>query len=89
MLRLWSFSRDSLIRIGDAPAGGMLRMTEEWGEIPPHWMVYFAVDGCDVRAARAEVLLFDLYPVDTVGGRSDGRVEDLLQEGSIHPGSDE
>lgn len=24
--------------------GGMMQMTEEWGEIPPHWAVYFAVE---------------------------------------------
>jgi len=29
--------------------GGLLEMTEEWGDMPAHWMVYFAVD--DVAAA--------------------------------------
>jgi predicted enzyme related to lactoylglutathione lyase len=28
-------------------------MTEEWGDIPPHWMIYFGVDDCDAAAARA------------------------------------
>lgn len=27
--------------------GGILQMTEEWGDISPHWMVYFAVDDVD------------------------------------------
>ena len=29
-------------------------MTEEWGEIPPHWMIYFA--DCDAGAERATEL---------------------------------
>ena len=34
--------------------GGMMLMTEEWGEIPPHWMVYFAVADTDATAATIE-----------------------------------
>ncbi len=41
------FSKD-----GEKKAG-MLKMTEEWGECPPNWMVYFAVDDCDAAAKRA------------------------------------
>ena len=26
-----------------SPAGGMLRIKEEWGDMPPHWAVYYAV----------------------------------------------
>jgi len=37
-------------------AGGMLPMTEEWGEMPPHWMVYFAVDDCDASLEKAKEL---------------------------------
>lgn len=36
--------------------GGMLKMTAEWGNIPPHWMVYFAVADCDASAQKAESL---------------------------------
>ena len=39
---------------GEARAGGMLKMTAEWGDIPPHWMVYFAVTDCDASAKKAE-----------------------------------
>jgi len=35
------FSRD------DSPAGGMIEIQPEWGEIPPNWMTYFAVADCD------------------------------------------
>lgn len=40
----------------EGPVGGMLQMTEEWGEIPPHWIVYFAVSDCDEAAKRAAEL---------------------------------
>jgi predicted enzyme related to lactoylglutathione lyase len=36
--------------------GGMLEMTAEWGEMPPHWMLYFQVLDCDEHAARVEAL---------------------------------
>lgn len=38
------------------PVGGMIQMNEQWGEIPPHWMVYFAVEDCDRSAERAREL---------------------------------
>ncbi|QBF83418.1 VOC family protein [Shewanella maritima] len=37
----------------DTPIGGMMAMTEEWGDMPTHWMSYFDVDDCDAMAARA------------------------------------
>jgi hypothetical protein len=37
-------------------AGGMLQMTEEWGDMPPSWSVYFAVADCDATLKRAEEL---------------------------------
>ncbi|MBW8185316.1 VOC family protein [Shewanella nanhaiensis] len=33
--------------VEDVPFGGMMEMTEEWGEMPAHWMLYFAVEDCD------------------------------------------
>jgi predicted enzyme related to lactoylglutathione lyase len=41
---------------GDRRAAGMLQMTEEWGEAPPHWMLYFSVIDCDSSAARVKEL---------------------------------
>ncbi len=38
------------------PQGGMLEMTEEWGDTPPHWMAYFQVADCDQAAEKAESL---------------------------------
>lgn len=40
----------------DEGIGGMLEMTELWGDVPPHWMIYFSVDDCDVMASRAAEL---------------------------------
>jgi len=40
----------------DAPVGGMMEMTKEWGEIPPHWMVYFASADADASASKAKNL---------------------------------
>ena len=37
-----------MIRVGDRDIGGILQMNEQWEGIPPHWMVYTAVE--DVRA---------------------------------------
>lgn len=33
--------------------GGMIEMNEEWGDLPPHWMVYFSVK--DIEAATEKV----------------------------------
>jgi uncharacterized protein len=36
--------------------GGMLSIAPEWGPMPPHWLVYFAVRDCDGQAALAQSL---------------------------------
>lgn len=41
---------------GDHPVGGMMQMTKEWGEAPPHWMTYVSVEDCDASAAKVETL---------------------------------
>ncbi len=46
----------TMFMAGDRPAGGMLKMTEEWGDIPPHWMPYLATDDCDYCAEKAKSL---------------------------------
>lgn len=42
--------------LGERMNGGMLQMTEEWGDMPPHWMVYFVVEDCDASAEKAKSL---------------------------------
>jgi predicted enzyme related to lactoylglutathione lyase len=41
---------------GDRQAGGMYKPTPEMGEIPPHWLVYFAVDDTDAKLKKANEL---------------------------------
>jgi predicted enzyme related to lactoylglutathione lyase len=38
---------------GDRPAGGMFQPPPEMGNIPPNWLVYFAVENCDASADKA------------------------------------
>lgn len=41
---------------GERPAGGMFEPTPEMGDVPPNWMVYFAVDDTDAKADTARRL---------------------------------
>jgi len=41
---------------GEKPAGGMYKLTPEMGKVPPHWLVYFAVDDCDAKVDLATSL---------------------------------
>ena len=41
---------------GERPAGGMYEPTPEMGNVPPHWLVYFAVDNTDATVEKAEKL---------------------------------
>ena len=38
---------------GEMPAGGMLKIQPEWGEVPPNWSVYFCLDDCAARLEQA------------------------------------
>ncbi len=58
--------------LGDGrPRCGILQMTEEWGDMPPHWMVYFAVEDTDASAQKAKALGGEVAhgPFDTPFGR--------------------
>jgi hypothetical protein len=33
-----------------------MKMTPEWGDLPPHWINYFAVEDCDATVAKAREL---------------------------------
>jgi predicted enzyme related to lactoylglutathione lyase len=41
---------------GERPAGGMYGITPEMGNLPPHWLVYFAVADCDATVSKAQSL---------------------------------
>ncbi|WAS97036.1 VOC family protein [Nannocystis punicea] len=51
--------------------GGRMQMTAEWGDIPPHWMVYFRVADTDTSAARLTELGGKILhgPFDSPHGR--------------------
>ena len=38
------------------PNGHMMQMNEQWGDMPPAWAVYFAVEDTDAAAAKAKKL---------------------------------
>ena len=39
---------------GERPAGGCMKITPSMGPVPPHWLVYFAVEGCDEMVEKAK-----------------------------------
>lgn len=41
-----------MLNTSEGPACGVLQMTPEWGEMPPHWMAYFAVENADEAKAK-------------------------------------
>ena len=41
---------------GDQMSAGMIQITADWGDVPPHWMVYFAVNDCDASVEQAKLL---------------------------------
>lgn len=54
---------------GDRPAGGMFKLTPEMAGIPPHWLVYFAVDDCDAKTKKAtELGATIMKPADDIPG---------------------
>jgi predicted enzyme related to lactoylglutathione lyase len=41
---------------GDRAGAGLMQIRPEWGDVPSHWMVYFAVEDCDASADRVKEL---------------------------------
>jgi len=53
--------RDEMINISytaflldEKPVAGMYKMLEEMGDMPSHWLPYFAVEDCDQTSAKAQ-----------------------------------
>jgi len=57
--------------LGGEMVAGRLKMTDQWGDMPPHWMAYFAVDDADAAAERvtANGGQVKVEPFDTGYGR--------------------
>jgi uncharacterized protein len=54
---------------GERPAGGMYEPTPEMGDIPPNWLVYFAVADADATASKARELGATIVaPADDIPG---------------------
>ncbi len=53
------------------PVAGVLQMTPEWGDMPPHWMAYFGVHDAEVAKAKVEAAGGKVHhgPFDTPYGR--------------------
>jgi len=39
---------------GGMSIGGMVQMDAQWGDVPPHWGMYFMVDDCDALAEKVK-----------------------------------
>ncbi len=46
----------NLFTSGGAPAAGMLAIQPIWGEVPPNWTVYFAVDNLDEALDKVKAM---------------------------------
>jgi hypothetical protein len=58
-----------MFNLGARPTAGMLQITPEMGNIPPNWLVYFAVDDCDARVQKAtELGASVMKPADDIPG---------------------
>jgi hypothetical protein len=44
----------TIFKKGDAQAAGMLKIPKEMGAMPPHWLIYFAVDDSDKTVEKAK-----------------------------------
>lgn len=59
----------TIFKNGDRGAGGMYKISPEMGPIPPHWLVYFAVDDCDAKVQKATGLGASVMkPADDIPG---------------------
>lgn len=60
-----------VLRSGDTEVGGILQMTDEWGDLPAHWALYFEVDDVDRSAEQVRTLggAVKHGPFDTPVGR--------------------
>ncbi|WP_040495315.1 VOC family protein [Ilumatobacter nonamiensis] len=61
-----------MVMVGDRVVGGIMPMEgDDWGDMPSHWMIYFAVDDTDAAATRVGELggAVSVPPFDIPVGR--------------------
>jgi predicted enzyme related to lactoylglutathione lyase len=72
--RHMDFGEYVIFEKGGTMKAGMMKTPSEWGPIPPHWLVYFAVDDCDATVAEAKPLgakaVVEPFDVENVGRMS-------------------
>jgi predicted enzyme related to lactoylglutathione lyase len=58
----------AMLQAGGETVAGVMQITPEMGEFPPHWSVYFGVDDADATAEQAKSLGANVYvpPTDIV-----------------------
>jgi predicted enzyme related to lactoylglutathione lyase len=42
--------------LGEIRVAGMMQIPSDWGQVPSHWLVYFAVEDCDAAEKKARSL---------------------------------
>jgi len=60
------------LHVGNTTIGGIMQMTDQWpADLPPHWMIYFAVPGADAAVDKVRSLggAVHVPPFDTPYGR--------------------
>jgi uncharacterized protein len=59
----------TIFKNGERGAGGCYKLTPEMGNVPSHWLVYFAVDDCDATTEKAASLgAKTMKPPDDIPG---------------------
>lgn len=46
----------TIFKTGERSVAGLMAVAPEWGQVPPHWQIYFAVDDADASSARVRTL---------------------------------
>ena len=46
----------TVFNLGDIQVGGMMKIQGEWEDVPPNWMVYFAVEDCSASVEKVSSL---------------------------------
>ncbi len=54
---------------GTEQRAGMMKIQPEWGEVPPNWCIYFAVENCDATVEKAVSLggKMEMAPTEAAG----------------------
>jgi predicted enzyme related to lactoylglutathione lyase len=59
----------TIFQNGDRGAAGMFKLTPDLADVPPFWLVYFAVDDCDAKVKKAtELGATTIKPADDIPG---------------------